>query len=250
MISLAKKSYWNKGYKNLEFSIAPSNDSIRLWIEKYIPRNKTNKTCFEIGCFPGKYLAIFGELNYRLSGLDFNNSVNKELLIWLKSKKYKIGKFKKVNLFNDKIKKQYNIVCSFGFIEHFREWKKVLLKHTEYVENNGYIIITTPNFRGLLFRLLHYFLDKKNYERHNIQSMQPRMWDKLLKEKGYKIIYFGYFGKFQFWVDNEKRNNFQIKLIAKINKYSRILQKIPEGFSWFSPYCGIIAIKKNKYDIF
>jgi hypothetical protein len=66
----ASQEFWNQVY-DVEPQIAGRSDIIRAWIEAYVPNVAgANKTCIEIGCYPGRYLSVFGELGYELFGID------------------------------------------------------------------------------------------------------------------------------------------------------------------------------------
>jgi hypothetical protein len=72
--------------------------------------------------------------------------------------------------------------------------------------------------------------------------MNPMEWAQIVKTEGFEVIFSGYFGVFDFWVDVEKRNYFKQRLIKFINRISPILKKIlPDGSEGYSPYCGLIA---------
>ena len=44
---------------------------------------------------------------------------------------------------------KYDIVCSFGFVEHFEDTETVLRRHCNLVKPGGRLLITMPNFLGL-----------------------------------------------------------------------------------------------------
>lgn len=164
---------------------------------------------------------------------------------WLTDKGYKTGSFYKSDIFQFEPKNQYDLVCSFGFIEHFTNYKEVIEKHLKLVKQSGLVVIETPNFRGFVQNFLHRFLDKTNYDRHFIPSMNPQEWETILKNEGFEIITSGYFGGFDFWSENENLNILQKILIKSlyILKYTIKVLGINLNHSSFSAYCGIIAKK-------
>jgi 2-polyprenyl-3-methyl-5-hydroxy-6-metoxy-1,4-benzoquinol methylase len=236
----ADSEYWKDGYNGLKYSIVSKNDPIRKLIEKHIPsQNIYEQSCLEIGAYPGRYLAIFGNMGYILNGIDMYDKIEDSMKYWLSEKGYKIGLLKKSNFFDFEVKDKYDIVCSFGFIEHFLDWEFVIIKKYLLVKNNGYLIIFVPNFSGLIQKLLHFILDYKNYCRHNVKSMNPNKWITCFDKRNYKIIYKGYFGGFDFWVENQERNLFQKKLLGLILKIKSKLAYLPDC-RLYSPYCGLI----------
>jgi len=239
--NLTNVDYWNNLWDHNKFKIAPQDDPIRKWLELHIPKGQGK--CIEIGCIPGRYLAVFGEKGYELFGIDWTQRVTQDLPDWLLKCGYSVGEFYCKNFEEFDTKDRYDIVCSFGFIEHFTRWDNILLRHANLVKDNGYIIIETPNFRGYIQRFIHILLDKKNFNNHNIDAMQPSLWQNILILNGFEIIYCGYIGGFDYWVELQDRNFIQkvaLKLLMRGKKY---LTKISFTSSLFSPYIGIIAKK-------
>ena len=234
-----EQGYWDKSYQQLDLSTLYVDPLVRNWIQSFIP--KSNGTCIEIGCFPGGNLTTFGDLGYKLHGIDLTPRVEKDLHKMFKSKGYRVGEFKRIDFLEFKPEKKYDIVCSFGFIEHFSDWKGVLSRHASLVNENGFLIIEAPNFRGSVQRILHTFLDKENLSNHNIHSMVPYQWKKHIESLGFESVFCGYFGNFKFWVDDCKRNWLQkltINLIQSSTK--RFLKYLPNN-RLYSPCCGLIA---------
>lgn len=46
--------------------------------------------------------------------------------------------------FNLKIGAEFNIVCSFGLIEHFKDKSKIINTHIRFLQPNGYLVILVP----------------------------------------------------------------------------------------------------------
>ena len=238
--SIVDQKHWDKRYEEQILDIVNINNPIRQLIIKYIPPG--NGKCFEIGAYPCRYLSIFGTLGYELNGIDTTHKIeSSELKTWMENNNWKIGFLEKINFIDFNTEKKFDIVCSFGFIEHFKNWKEIILKHTEILKKDGYIIIETPNFAGIFQRVFHILVDYDNYKRHIIKSMNPKKWADLLGNN-YEIIFEGYVGKASFWHENQKINIFQRIVIKCFSIICRIVKK----FSYsrlYSPYCCLIAKK-------
>jgi SAM-dependent methyltransferase len=247
ILSLANMDYvdqefWDESYDTKINPVKPS-DVIKLLIEEYIPKSKNNEEAFEIGCFPGRYLQVFGKLDYKLSGIDL--TPNTQLLEnWLIANKFNVGEIIKGDIFKLNNSKKYAVVSSFGFIEHFENFANVIRMHADMVEENGYLIITVPNFaRGLQY-FLHKTLDKKNLLRHNLDAMNPNKWLKELSD--FEILFKGYFSYFNFWAIDDQQNQFKKSLIKFISRTAFISSRIlPKNNKYFAPHAGIIAKKKS-----
>lgn len=240
--NLAEQSFWNDFYASIKFNTASTDDVIRKWIENNVIV-KPEATCIEIGCFPGRYLTVFGDMGYRLSGIDLTPRVDVDFPKWLIEKKYKTDFFEKIDFFHFKPIARYDVVCSFGFIEHFKNWETVIQMHLDLVASGGYIVIETPNFKGLIQRAIHLLLDYENYKRHHIPSMVPHKWKKILEQNNFEIITYGYIGTFDFWVESEPKTFFQKVTYKFFSKMKPLLKKIFGINSLTSPYMGIIGKK-------
>ncbi len=94
MKSIVSKEYWDKHWQGANFDIVVKHHPVRKWIEKNVISVKNNK-CLEVGCYPGKFLAVFGEKGYELNGIDLFDGTESLLPNWLKKKGYKVGSFYK-----------------------------------------------------------------------------------------------------------------------------------------------------------
>lgn len=132
---------------------------------------------------------------------------------------------------------------SFGFIEHFVDYKTVIRKHTMLVKRNAYLVITTPNFLGFPQYLLHFLFDNKNLKRHNLSAMNHKEWKNIMVEEGFEIIFNGNFGSFWFWVDTgDKRSVISKYFIKQIQRLLVLFRKVFKGNSkYYSAYAGIVA---------
>jgi SAM-dependent methyltransferase len=241
-MDLVAQQYWDESYKNFEFYVA--KDDLTQWLNLQLQQQSlAGKTVFEVGCFPGRYLAWFGQQGAVVSGMDLAPQMSL-MDNWFQS----AGFSKQLIQQGDVLEylgnsaDRYDIVCSFGFIEHFRNFEHIIQLHTGLVARGGRLVITTPNFRGRVQYLLHKYLDKENLDRHYTPSMQPEIWAGILRKNGYRIDWSGHFGHFDFWADKQKRNFLQ-KLLAKVcTTLPRYLKWLPNS-RHYSPYCGIIATK-------
>lgn len=242
MTNKADQKYWDKYHEGFELQIAPEIHPIRQLIERYFPKTD-NETCIEIGCYPGAFLAVFGELGYELYGIDLSD--NTEILPdWLNSRDYKTGKIWKDDFLQFTPEIKFDVVTSFGFIEHFTNWEDILIKHLDLVNDDGYLFVEVPNFIGLFQHSLHKYFDRINYEHHHIPSMDIDKWAPILENNNFKILYKEYFGPFYFWVDHQDRNIIQRAFLKGLRTVSPNIRKyLPSDNKIYSPFAGIIAQK-------
>jgi 2-polyprenyl-3-methyl-5-hydroxy-6-metoxy-1,4-benzoquinol methylase len=241
---LTSKQYWISDVNSFTFQTHPFDHEISVLIRKFIPRSP-NSSCIEIGSFPGPFLTVFGDLEYKLNGIDFHPLNNCELPRWLKSLGYITEDFIESDFFSFSTERKFEAVASFGFIEHFLDYKDVILRHAGLVACGGVLIITTPNFKGLIQYMLHKVFDSKNLSLHNTESMKPKEWKAILEQEGFEILFCGYFGDFWFWHANEKLPFFKRKILWVLERViPRIRKMLWFQSGTFSAYAGIVAKKK------
>ncbi|WP_423737533.1 class I SAM-dependent methyltransferase [Chitinophaga caseinilytica] len=244
-MDFVEQHYWDRSYSAFNYFVA--DDEITQWLSSVLMADRPpDRKSFEFGCCPGRYMARIGQFGFEVNGRDVSPDIESQnFRAWLEHLKINIGELAKGDALdyartsNDK----YDLVCSFGFIEHFSNYQEVIKLHDRLLKPGGILIISTPNFRGLFQQGLHKWLDNENLSRHNLQSMNPASWKKTLKNLNYKIEYSGYFGNFDFWYDAQKRTLVQAISIITLMKIKRRLKTLLPNCSLYSPYCGIIARK-------
>ena len=246
MKNLADINYWESGYEKYKFSPMPLDYPTVKLIYKYLntPTGEHPKTIFEIGVYPGRFIYHFGKLGYELNGIDQTQYLP-ALIDWLKSNNFKTGSFEQADVLTLNKEKQYDVVFSAGFIEHFERFEEMIDLHAKLVKPGGYVYITAPNFGGAVQLKLHSLLDKENLNRHFIPSMDVKKWENVLIKNNFEIIEAGYIGGIDFWVDQQKRSAGQKLLLSLTKKVVKLLRRInlPNNRA-YSPECIIIAKKK------
>jgi len=181
MSNRASQEYWEREYQSYNLHIAKKKDIVRRWIESHIaPVDSEHRTCLEIGCHPGRFLAVFGELGYELFGIDYATNVA-NLPGWLKRRGYRVGTFWAEDFTRFAPQRTFDVVASFGFIEHFTDWEDILERHAALVSDKGYLVLEAPNFTGTFQHWLHSNFDQVNYARHHIPAMDIEKWAKILE---------------------------------------------------------------------
>lgn len=244
MSNKASEDYWDGEYQSYRLHIAKKTDVIRRWIESHVaPVPGENKTCLEIGCHPGRFLAVFGELGYELSGIDFATNVT-TLPGWLQQCGYRVGTFWAEDFTGFETRRSFDLVASFGFIEHFTNWEEILARHASLVSAHGLLVVEAPNFTGAFQRWLHANFDQANYARHHIPAMDIEKWAQLLERRGFRIVYCGYFGRFRFWTEKQPRSLAQRSILAALRLLQPLLRLVlPAHRKAYAPFCGVIATR-------
>lgn len=172
----------------------------------------------EVGGFPGSMIASFSkELNTReIHILDYMILPEK-----VKEVESEFGLVENsINMiesdfFNHQIDKRFDLVCSFGFIEHFEDPKNIISKHLELCAPSGAVFITMPNFRGIN-GLVQKFFDPPVFRTHNIKIMNINYMYSVLDgfDLTEKDVF--YFGRPNVWLDATSESSRGTRLFVKI----------------------------------
>lgn len=187
---------------------------------KDIIPNGRDKSCIELGAMPGNYLAYFyKKYGYSITGLDFS----KHTEIFLQTMKVngiKDYKFLTADILSYNTSDKYDLVCSFGLIEHFDDVSNILEKHIDLVSDGGLLLITVPNFRYFQW-LYHKIFDGDNLSIHNTDAMKPEKINSCLQRHGMQKIVNQPFGMSEFWYEDVITNayfrNLRYSVTARLN---------------------------------
>lgn len=120
----------------------------------------------EIGCFPGRYMRYFSrEFNMKVRGVDFMPYKGKDSES--ESLEVTVADFNEFTT-NDR----FDLVCSFGFIEHFNDLKGVIERHIDLAKSGGLILISVPNYSVGWRFFIKRIVDRQLFLTHNKDAMQ------------------------------------------------------------------------------
>ncbi len=233
------QKHWDDGYEGLQLHIAAVDEPIRILLEKHLPRGPLSS--IEFGCYPGRFMAVLGTMGHELHGIDMTPKVESELPEWLAGQGYKVGSIGIADAFKFEPGRKYDVVCSFGLIEHFSNWEELFLIHASLVAPGGYLVITTPNFTSPLQRLLHIALDPDNLSQHNLSSMAPGRWRELALQSKLEIVECGGIGRFEFWTGRGRRNLLQRIVRRAVLETKPLWRFAPQRTLALAPHYAIVA---------
>ncbi|RVU01867.1 class I SAM-dependent methyltransferase [Mucilaginibacter limnophilus] len=209
-------------------------------------KEKNIRSAIELGGFPG-YYAIYLKKYLQLDTTLFDYYIHHDI----------INKLLKANglsesdiniieadLFNYTPEKQYDLVSSFGLIEHFNDTKAIIETHLQFLKPGGVLFITLPNFTGVNGWVQRKF-DIDNYNKHNISSMNLQLLADSCKALGLKEVECYYSGRFSIWLENKAQKSGLTKAFLKaVWLGGKVLTKIvPVESKALSPYIVLKAVK-------
>lgn len=216
-------------------------------IQKFIPRFKAGEIT-EIGSGDGKLLGKIAEmLNLKPIGIEYSKEAAK---IAEKNgvKTIVIDAFNKN--FLKKNKNHFDVVFSYGFVEHIIPPKDAVRIHLEILKPGGYFFIQIPRFKGFNYWKIKFFRPDL-VPLHNFEIMEKNKLEKICLTKEVNKIYSGNYGTLKLRIPIDKRGYkyYLLKTITTLdyllNPLMRLLLK-EKGFeTWlFSP--AVIFIGKKK----
>lgn len=219
-------------------------DILDDFFHKFLPKNP-NLNFLEFGCAPGRWLHYFHqEFGYAVSGID-----NAELGVELTKKNLDLlGVTADIHLgdvlmFNPV--KQFDIVGSFGLIEHFDPTDQIIEKHLEVLKPGGWLIIEIPNLFSPFYLNLQKLIDASYIKIH--KPLQLNSFRTLFEKLPLRILSCGYIGVVNLYllgIAPEQKLAWWIVRNCQmvIDKLVRIFGLKQES-SLFSPYMILIAKK-------
>jgi SAM-dependent methyltransferase len=220
-------------------------------LSRHLP--KGNLDAIEIGFYPGSYMVYLSRrFGYRVSGLDFMPDVER-MRKPLEAAGARVGELLQADFMKLETDKTFDVVASFGFVEHFENLDAVMSRHAKLVRPGGYLVVQVPHFKGI-----HYWL-RKTFEpdllaAHNLGAMSPRWYRAWYESHGFEPLYCDYFRTFDFWFSSsahvlEERFAPRHRLVAWTTRLARIglrtlhLEHVPNR--WFSPFVVTIAKRRG-----
>jgi SAM-dependent methyltransferase len=248
---LTNPSFWQTFWKETDAPrhlLAPEACELHPLLSRYLPMGSADRPpeLLEIGCYPGRFLYYFSkEFGYRVSGVDFLPETI-ELPARLAESGVKAEVFVS-DFFSFRPSKRYDIVFSYGFVEHFLNWREVLQRHLDLLKPGGTLIIEMPSYRYGQY-WLRWLIDPNFAAGHYLEVMDPEIWREALKETGLEVLYCGYLLTFGIWIDTSSRavkgrNKLARAIFLCAAATHKIIARLKINFPnrYFSPYIAIIA---------
>jgi SAM-dependent methyltransferase len=196
--TLVEKEFWEEEYywANVQPPCLPDLDmpfdqSMAHALERLAPAQQGERV-IEIGCAPAKWLAYYGQrfgviadgVEYSEKGANLSQANLDALGLE--------GKIHHADFFTTDAER-YDVVLSFGFIEHFDDLEGVFARHLDFVKPGGRLVIGVPNFRGLN-KTLQRWSDPAYLALHNLRAMDPALYRRLGAEHGLERLHQEYIG--------------------------------------------------------
>jgi hypothetical protein len=208
------REYWAS--KN-NIQLISDTYSYHDFIKRAVAKVKPNGNCVELGGFPGKFsvfLKKYCGLHPTLVDSYSDEAVVAELAEFNGLRREDI-KCVKDDILSNTPSERYDLVCSFGLIEHFIDLKEILNAHKKYMSPGAVLLISLPNFRGVN-GLLQRFFDPATLAIHNLKVMNLVLLKNVLADLGLIEIEVIYYPSTQVWLENLDRKGIFLNILLRV----------------------------------
>lgn len=245
MRNYTDKSYWNKYWdkekrENIQFYFDVLLDQYIVW--------ENVKSYMEVGGAPGSIMAyMYRKHNLKVFTIDFSERERIEnYLDYQQIKDYYIYTQDFQSFSTNENKEKYDIVASWGFIEHFEKdiTTNFIEKKKQMVSEGGYLIVELPNIRKFIW-FLYWIFNRKLIGIHNLKIMDlDYLKSEILKDEKYDLLFGSYFFAINKQNDFFQKHKKLCSICEKMMIYFREHNVNDKVKKWFFPY--IVLIAKNK----
>jgi len=165
-------------------------------LDRWLPRTP-GLSVLEIGGAVGGYLSYMHKhFGYAVCALDYST-----LGCRMTRENFRLqginGTVVQGDLFSDlPLGRTFDIVCSFGFVEHFKNLESVIRRHTDFLKPGGLLVVEVPSFLGVNGWIARW-LAPQTISEHELSTMNLAHWRAFEKDLRLERIFMGYIGGFK-----------------------------------------------------
>ena len=199
-VELTEVAFWDNYWRDCPLpSVVSQRDSFDRCLASGLKQHlgAVQGRAFEVGCAPGKWLAFMAkEFGLQPAGIEYSQAGMQATernfaLLGLAGGNIMTGDF-----FAIEPQAQFDVVMSFGFIEHFDRPEEVVKRHLAWLKPGGKLVLGVPNFNGV-YKPLQKALKPEILDKHNLSIMNLRWFEQLTHQFPLKPAHIGYLGSFE-----------------------------------------------------
>lgn len=237
---LSEKAFWND-YWVQETKGDPDEYIFNGLFQQYLPYGGSY---LEIGCAPGSTMVNFHRnFGYTVTGIDYSSVDIVRQTMTLHG--VSTARVIEADFTTLELQEQFDVVGSYGFVEHFVDYPDIIRRHSRLVKPGGYLVIELPNIRYFNW-LMYRIVDPKLLSIHNLDVMDPVKLKRPI-EDDFDILFCNYYKTCFLFFDS---NNPQVSQYPWRRRMLKMTQRIFEKLRIdnlpnrvFSPYIILIAKK-------
>lgn len=199
---LSTTDHWSERWRKRSIEsvqVDPRRPPLRdldRFLRRHLPQDATLRL-LEVGCYPGKFMWYFAHrFGYRVSGLEnvgWCCRHARELLA--------VGgvdaEVIEADLLRFETDRRWDVVASFGLVEHFTDLDHVVARHVALVAPGGRLVLTAPNHTGLYGRILARVAPDK-HATHTLLAYEE-LRASVARNSELELVAGGHLGRLGFW---------------------------------------------------
>ncbi len=201
MSTLTEQEFWERYWQDC---VLPSEPDMRIGFDRCLARRlkellsgKVSGRVLEIGCAPGKWLSFFArEFGMEPGGIEYSQAGMRATMKNLQLLGLPCGEILAGDFFTLPPEPVYDVVMSYGFIEHFDNPDEVVARHLGWLKPGGVLVLAVPNFCGV-YTPLQAALDKEILQKHNLAIMNLEYFRQMAARQSVALLDVGYIGSFE-----------------------------------------------------
>lgn len=248
---LTSKEYWDETHSDQLFTREQLTHFPQFpWMPVVLDhmREYRGQRFLELGCSPGQVSAmICGQIPMQAEGVDFSDTG------WLYLKNLETvgvtgARLHRADFRAFRPESLYDVVGSFGLVEHFEDPQEVLDHHDRLLRPGGLCVVELPRMRGLLW-LHKWVFDRPNLRKHNVRMMKVEVFRRFAERRGHEVLYLDLVGGPQVWgADTSgpewlRRVRTRASLWVKQAVAGYLKPRIRPAHPWFAPWLLYIGRK-------
>ena len=188
---------WEKHWEESAFQTHRLDLSFSVFsnvYDTYLTRDET-KSVLEVGAFPGQHLGYVAKrFGYAPTAVDYVDNID-VLVRNMESNGIDCHVIKE-DFLAWQPDRQYDVVLSHGFVEHFQNYEEVIGKHIDLVAPNGTLFLSVPMTSRLRWMFCYLYFGKKKYKEklddHVLEIMNlKRLKEVCLSENRLNVLFAG-----------------------------------------------------------
>lgn len=231
-----KQSDWDAAWASPVRLRLPSRLNVDVYnLTRLLQRHvRPGDRYIEIGCAPGKLLAWVGaRLQARTAGLDYSESGIRNCRALFASLGMDVELHQSDFFASALPKHSFDVVTSFGFIEHFDDPREAVRRHVELLRPGGTALITVPNYGGI-YGAMQGRCDPANLALHNLNIMKPGSLAALIDSTEVSSVKAYRYGRMSLWAVNLEKKLSRRRVAKSIQLLANAL-----GLLQFFPIPGL-----------
>jgi FkbM family methyltransferase len=187
---LTTREYWEAGHEEMFEPWVVTSSPYSEILGKALPR-KDDWTCAEIGAYPGSILCDLAKrFGYKPVAIEYSSHAERiEQMFECNGLR---GRVENRDFLAMQEVGLYDVVCSFGFVEHFADPRDIVARHLRLTKPGGYTVISVPRIDGFQGALRQCVYLPDEWERisssHNPEAMNLDTLRRLAGMAGDEIV--------------------------------------------------------------